>query len=957
MQNRNSTSPSLIGDVVGQRFAVREQLDATGHAEVYRAEHVLIHREVALKVARPGRDLTQQAVARFQRVARIATQLEHPNCVKLYDFGVDERGYVYLAMELAAGRDLARILHDDGPLDPAEAVSVAVQILEGLGEAHRRGIVHGELQPRYVMVDLATGTPQVKLLGFGLGRLMRDLEAGLPDRPGPLPEHMMRYAAPELLRRPPSANHRADLFSVGAVLFEALTRQAPWPDVAAADRLERPARRVSAARGDGKITMALDRVVTRALDPDPARRYSDAQEMISALATSHVADGDEVSTVETLHRIFGRYKLLRTLARGGMGELHLALAETIPGIAKVCALKMLRPDLAAEKSYVDRFLDEARLACQLSHANLATVYDVGKVDDRFYMAMEYVVGKDCRRILDRAREDGLPMPLEVALYVARELADALAYAHRVKLPGGRIGLIHRDVSPTNVLVSYEGAVKLIDFGLAKHATSMGKTETGMVLGKLAYMAPEQCLGEPLDPRADIFSIGAVLFELVTGRKLRDLRDLDHLSQCVRQPPDKLPSQLRRDVPPELDAVVLKALAVSPEDRYPHAEGLRDDLSDLLGRLDPRISRDVVARYVKQLFLAEHATETELARGLLTEGPPLRPVSVMPSSSAEAAPSKLPDVTNPRLRVPPPLPDATNPRVRVPPPAPEPVDPEAFGEHEATLVSTATVAMPAVSQATVAMPVVSPDMAATARGLPPVELESEPSVVVQAPPARLASRSLLVLAIGLGLVLGGGGALLGLRLLWPAPAAAPAAAPAPPPAAAERVREERPAPPAPAMPSAEAVETRARAQVRKLMEERTTAALRALVVTRAELPAFPDLDTAQSAVGLALDGGDPARALDAVGRLLALVGDRDTACERMLERKRRYCADQVKVLTRRVPRRGEARQLFLDRTGLRALLTDVQQARRSAGDRPCADASMAYGPLIERLRKALEQPVP
>ena len=215
----------------------------------------------------------------------------------------------------------------------------------------------------------------------------------------------------------------------------------------------------------------------------------------------------------------GRYQLLRRLAIGGMAELHLACAMGVGGFQKVVVLKRVLPHLAADAGFVRMFLDEARLAAHLDHPNIVQVIDSGEAAGEYFYAMEYVHGRNVRELLGAASHAG-GMPLAVALTIAVGIAAALEHAHgRVDLEGRPLDLVHRDVSPSNVLVSYDGAVKLTDFGIAKAATRTQETTAGTMKGKIGYMSPEQCRGEAVDRRSDIFSLGVVLFELTTCERL------------------------------------------------------------------------------------------------------------------------------------------------------------------------------------------------------------------------------------------------------------------------------------------------------------------------------------------------------------------------------------------------------------------------------------------------------
>jgi eukaryotic-like serine/threonine-protein kinase len=220
-----------------------------------------------------------------------------------------------------------------------------------------------------------------------------------------------------------------------------------------------------------------------------------------------------VRSYETVQPVpFGSYQLVERLAMGGMAEVYLAKPD---GAQRFVALKRILPNIAADDEFIAMFIDEAKIAGQLNHPNVAQIFDLGKINNSYFIAMEYVSGHDVRALWDRTRDaDGgkTALPIGLACYIVKKICDGLDYAHRRRDSKGRpLGIIHRDVSPQNILVSYDGDLKIIDFGIAKAANRIVKTQTGILKGKFAYMAPEQARGEPTDHRADIFAIGVILY--------------------------------------------------------------------------------------------------------------------------------------------------------------------------------------------------------------------------------------------------------------------------------------------------------------------------------------------------------------------------------------------------------------------------------------------------------------
>jgi serine/threonine-protein kinase len=280
-------------------------------------------------------------------------------------------------------------------------------------------------------------------------------------------------------------------------------------------------------------------------------------------------------------RSFGKYRLLEPVASGGMAEVWRAEAPGAEGFVKEVALKLIRGDHDARGDFVRMFIQEARLASRLSHANIVQVFDFDQVEGQYYIAMEMVRGRTLREVVDRCREQGVRLGLARAVHVCAEVARALAYAHRLEEGGRPAGLVHRDVSPQNVLLSFEGEVKLTDFGIARALGASELTAPGTLKGKIAYMAPEQARSEPVDARADVFAVGVMLWELCTGRRLfaRDT-EAATLAAVLGADEPSPPSAWNEAVPPRLDQAVLAALARDPARRTPSAEALSAELGAL-----------------------------------------------------------------------------------------------------------------------------------------------------------------------------------------------------------------------------------------------------------------------------------------------------------------------------------------------------------------------------------------
>ncbi|MDQ3368343.1 MAG: protein kinase [Myxococcota bacterium] len=301
----------------------------------------------------------------------------------------------------------------------------------------------------------------------------------------------------------------------------------------------------------------------------------------------------------------GSYEIIRRLARGGMAELFLARTVGPQGFEKVVALKKILPKYADRPRWVQLFTDEARLAASLSHANIVQVNDIGVDAGRYFFAMEYLHGQDVRTILHRVWRERQKLPVRFAVQIATQIAAALDYAHNMRKPDGSlVNIVHRDVSPSNIIVTYDGAVKLLDFGVAKASTRTVKTRTGTLKGKISYMSPEQAKGAPVDRRSDIFSLGILLWEMVTTTRLfRGENDLATLQLIINVSPRR-PSEVQPECPPELERIILKALSQDVATRYQTADELMRDLETFSLAHDIGQSATALSSYVSALFEPE-----------------------------------------------------------------------------------------------------------------------------------------------------------------------------------------------------------------------------------------------------------------------------------------------------------------------------------------------------------------
>ena len=531
-------------------------------AALYKAQDLQRERMVALQLLPGGGGADDEAARqRFAEESSRASSIGDPNIGHVYEVGETDDGRVFLAMALDEGEPLSARL-SRGPLGLEQAVDVGTQIAAGLASAHAEGIVHGALDASQVLVD-AEG--RVKIVGFGAGSL-----------PGAA-ERARAYLSPQRLRGG-SADTRGDLWSLGVLLHEMIAGRHPFPgsDSLAGGPLPVPE----------EVPPELSRIVGRALAPRPGDRYESASEIRSDLR-SVVGTGEMPTQVESglrrppppklddpsrrasspVGRMIGHYVIREHLGGGGMGVVYKAEDTKLE---RTVALKFLPPELTRDPMAKARFLQEARAASALDHPNICTIHEVDETDDgQLYLAMPAYDGETLKRRIERG-----PMPLGEAVDTAIQIGQGLAKAHRQ-------GIVHRDIKPANLMVTSDGIVKILDFGLAKLAGAAGLTRAGFCLGTPSYMSPEQARGE-VDHRTDLWSLGVVLYEMITGRPpFRAETDQGIIYALLTEEPEPL-RKLRPDAPIELEQIVRKMLAKDPDARYPSLEPALADLRQLTG---------------------------------------------------------------------------------------------------------------------------------------------------------------------------------------------------------------------------------------------------------------------------------------------------------------------------------------------------------------------------------------
>jgi serine/threonine protein kinase len=313
---------------------------------------------------------------------------------------------------------------------------------------------------------------------------------------------------------------------------------------------------------------------------------------------------------------FGKYFIMDKIATGGMAELFRAKITGDLGFEKLVAIKKILPHLSEEQALVNSFIDEAKLAAFLHHENIVQIYDFGSMEGSYFIAMEYLIGKDLRAVINKSTSMELPLSLENAVYITSKICAGLGYSHSLKdFQGQPLNIIHRDISPQNVFITYDGQIKIIDFGIAKAASHNEATQQGLVKGKLAYMSPEQADGRSIDHRSDLFSTGILLYEMVTGQKMYEGETLKIYSR-VRSAEFDPPEQLVQDLPLSLCGIIQRALAKDPEKRYQNGGEMLADLEECMYSLSNRPTTQGLRDFMRVLFRDETAIEEVAIRELV-----------------------------------------------------------------------------------------------------------------------------------------------------------------------------------------------------------------------------------------------------------------------------------------------------------------------------------------------------
>ena len=625
---------AMIGQRAGS-FAIQQKLGEGGMGFVYLGQHVETRRKAAIKVLLPHWTQNEQIAQRFRNEALAMGTLNHPNIVEVLDSGKLADGSYYVAMEYLDGGTLGRFCaSQNGPLSTYVSLQILSQVAAALEAAHRHGIVHRDLKPDNVFLTMRGKNQHfVKVLDWGISKLG---EIGEGARTGAgMAAGTPTYMAPEQMFDLRSADRRTDVYALGVIAYQMVTGGwLPFQQEASAEAfvgMSLPAIHQLLMHADPipprhrapGIDARWENAILAALNRDPARRPQSAKAFVLMLAAATAGDGYHESGADIVDRYAGellevgnleetvravkpstasarapsRYRLGDQLGEGGMAEVFRATQVGAEGIARTVAVKRVLPGFSTVPQFASMFVEEARLASLLSHQNIVSVLDFDRDENgQLFLVMEFVAGRDLAAIAASGR-----LPFAVTIHVISEVLRGLGYAHNLPAADGPRGVVHRDVSPQNVLVSWEGAVKVSDFGIAKAREATAVTASTMIKGKPQYMSPEQANGSPLDGRSDLFAVGIMLWELLTGRRLFEGTTQEVLSRLMlgRVP---LPSSVAADVPGDLEAVTMRLLSQDRDGRYATAELVIEDLARCANA--PRNGQGELSRLLAARFPAE-----------------------------------------------------------------------------------------------------------------------------------------------------------------------------------------------------------------------------------------------------------------------------------------------------------------------------------------------------------------
>jgi len=593
----------MIGTQIGQ-LKITQQIGEGGFGVVYLARHVVLEKLFVVKVLLPRWSTDPEMVQRFINEARAASSIKHPSIIEVGDCGQLADGSWYMVLAYLEGGTLDGFLKSQGgPISMRLALQIMAPAAEALEAAHARQIVHCDLKPENIYLIRHENNPHHPVvLDFGIARMTEQM-SGMRTTPGMI-AGTLAYMAPEQIFDRRTVDRRSDVYAVAVILYQMVTggwlpfqqRDAPGAFFELAPtavyQLQKETAPIDPRARCGQIADGFASAILSALQYDPARRPQSLGAFMLLLAQAIPGDSFEVDGVQILKDFAplllhttnltetvrgakpgavvpakpARYQLGEQLGEGGMAEVFRGSMLGAEGFWRAVAIKRIRPELSALPQFAKMFVQEAQIVARLHHPNLVTVIDFDHdADGRLMLVLEFVDGVDLHRLMESG-----PLPDAVIIFILLEVLRGLAYAHAFGTDGSILGIVHRDISPHNILLSWDGAVKVSDFGLAKPREATQASASLVLRGKPAYMSPEQIDGTRLDGRSDLFAVGIMFHEMLTGERLFWADDNRTTMARVLDRPIPRPSRKRR-VSPDLEAVVMKLLERNPAARYATAE--------------------------------------------------------------------------------------------------------------------------------------------------------------------------------------------------------------------------------------------------------------------------------------------------------------------------------------------------------------------------------------------------
>lgn len=554
---------------IGTRIREYEILERIGHGgmgSVYRARHVYLDEERAIKLIQTQLAESQDFVNRFIREAKILAKLHHPNLVQLYEFGTLENNSFFMVLEFLQGESVLQRIHKAQRIPIQNALRIIREAAMGLAAGHQKGIIHRDLSPdNLFLVQTESGVETTKVIDFGIARPTAK-ETQRFTRTNMF-IGKLEYVSPELcgqLGDNEELDQRADIYSLGVTLYHMLTGRLPFhsntPQGFMYKHLNENARPLSSHVDCGPFPAELDHFVAKAMAKLRENRHASMKEVIdhlnkieSSLTPTVQAPSWTAPALPTPGSLFAsRYLIEKRIGEGGMGTVFKATDRMLDISV---AIKALNRELVRNETNLNRLKREVILARKVAHPNVCRLYDIGEAGGVHYVSMEFVEGQTLSELLHQQGS----LPEQRAIPIMRQVLSGLGAAHNA-------GIIHRDLKPQNIMIDRTGRAMMMDFGISFSADAGHLTQTGMMVGTPRYMAPEQFKDQGSDLRADLYSVGIILYEIVTGRAPFDAKTPASMMYAHLNTPPPPPSQFC-NVSQQLESIILKALEKDPSKRF------------------------------------------------------------------------------------------------------------------------------------------------------------------------------------------------------------------------------------------------------------------------------------------------------------------------------------------------------------------------------------------------------